>query len=226
MNSAFDSVCFKGSVVSQSARFVYLCLCKHADNTNQTCFPSLNRIAEIVGKSLSTIKRAIRELCKYGVIERAPRFRKDGGQTSNLYKIKDCTFEYIKDDSTVEPETSSIEENQQPEISLSESEGASSAPACTTGSIKNIDDWHESNLPENTDSHITACSEVNKTNKSRLRSKEITTKLSKKSNIFLKSNPLMLSINEVRSWTKSVCLKLHSFKSIFFRKNEPGGGHE
>ena len=98
MNAAFDNVCFKGSVVSQSARFVYLCLCKHADNTHQTCFPSLKRIAEIVGRSISTIKRAVRELCKYGAIERAPRYRKDGGQTSNLYKIAECRFEEITDD--------------------------------------------------------------------------------------------------------------------------------
>ena len=95
MNTAFDKVCFKGSVVSQSARFVYLCLCKHADNTKQTCFPSLNRIAQIVGKSISTIKRAVRELCRYGAIKRAPRFRKDGGQTSNLYEIVECDFEQL-----------------------------------------------------------------------------------------------------------------------------------
>jgi len=87
MNMAFDNVCFKGSIVSPSARFVYMCLCKHADSTMQTCFPSLSRIAEIVGKSISTVKRAVRELCKYGAIERNPRFRKDGGQTSNLYKV-------------------------------------------------------------------------------------------------------------------------------------------
>ncbi len=95
MNTAFDKVCFKGSVVSQSARFVYLCLCKHADNTKQTCFPSLNRIAQIVGKSISTIKRAVRELCCYGAIKRAPRFRKDGGQTSNLYEIVECDFDKL-----------------------------------------------------------------------------------------------------------------------------------
>ena len=95
MNIAFDKICFKGSVVSQSARFVYLCLCKHADNTKQTCFPSLSRIAQIVGKSISTIKRAVRELCRYGAIKRAPRFRKDGGQTSNLYEIVECDFEEL-----------------------------------------------------------------------------------------------------------------------------------
>ena len=113
MNTAFDNVCFKGSVVSQSARFVYLCLCKHADNTNQTCFPSLSRIAQIVGKSISTIKRAVRELCRYGAIKRAPRFRKDGGQTSNLYEIVECDFEKLVEipDNTEEKKAKSIVKN-------------------------------------------------------------------------------------------------------------------
>jgi hypothetical protein len=48
-----------------------------------------------VGKSISTIKRAVRELCHYGAIKRAPRFRKDGGQTSNLYEIVECDFEKL-----------------------------------------------------------------------------------------------------------------------------------
>lgn len=110
MNTAFDNVCFKGSIVSQSARFVYLCLCKHADNTKQTCFPSLSRIAQIVGKSISTIKRAIRELCKYGAIKRTPRYRKDGGQTSNLYEIMECDFEQLVEipDNTEEKKAENI----------------------------------------------------------------------------------------------------------------------
>lgn len=128
MNAAFDNVCFKGSVLSQSARFVYLCLCKHADNTNQTCFPSLNRIAQIVGKSISTIKRAVRELIKYGVIERSPRFRKDGGQTSNLYKINECNLEVISDKCDLE-QISLIEEKLQEDNSFSVSEGIPAAQA-------------------------------------------------------------------------------------------------
>lgn len=128
MNAAFDNVCFKGSVLSQSARFVYLCLCKHADNTNQTCFPSLNRIAQIVGKSISTIKRAVRELIKYGAVERTPRFRKDGGQTSNLYKIKECNLEAICDKCNIE-QISLIEASLQENNSFSVSEGIPAAQA-------------------------------------------------------------------------------------------------
>jgi len=131
MNIAFDNVCFKGSIVSPSARFVYMCLCKHADSTLQTCFPSITRIAEIVGKSISTVKRAVRELCKYGAIERNPRFRKDGGQTSNLYKVAQVDLDSL----TKDPDNSKNEEqmgNQNPTInSISVSESITdNEPAC------------------------------------------------------------------------------------------------
>ena len=73
---------------------------------HQTCFPSITRIAEIVGKSISTVKRAVRELCKYGAIERNPRFRKDGGQTSNLYKVAQVDLDSL----TKDPDNSKNEE--------------------------------------------------------------------------------------------------------------------
>jgi len=131
MNIAFDNVCFKGSIVSPSARFVYMCLCKHADSTLQTCFPSITRIAEIVGKSISTVKRAVRELCKYGAIERNPRFRKDGGQTSNLYKVAQVDLDSL----TKDPNNSKNEEqmgNQNPTINnISVSQSITdNEPAC------------------------------------------------------------------------------------------------
>ena len=136
---AFDNVCFKGSIVSPSARFVYMCLCKHADSTHQTCFPSLGRIAEIVGKSISTVKRAVRELCKYGAIERNPRFRKDGGQTSNLYKVAQVDLGSIIEvsDNRINGETGpELKENQDTaseKISFSESNNDNEAArACTS----------------------------------------------------------------------------------------------
>lgn len=139
MNIAFDNVCFKGSIVSPSARFVYMCLCKHADSTHQTCFPSLNRIAEIVGKSISTVKRAVRELCKYGAIERNPRFRKDGGQTSNLYKVAQVdlgSLTKVSDNSVNEEAGREQKENQDAaseNISFSESNNDNEAArACTS----------------------------------------------------------------------------------------------
>jgi hypothetical protein len=139
MNIAFDNVCFKGSIVSPRARFVYMCLCKHADSTHQTCFPSLNRIAEIVGKSISTVKRAVRELCKYGAIERNPRFRKDGGQTSNLYKVAQVdlgSLTEVSDNGVNEetrPEQKENQDTASENIYLSESnKDNEAAQACTS----------------------------------------------------------------------------------------------
>jgi len=134
MNIAFDNVCFKGSIVSPSARFVYMCLCKHADSTLQTCFPSITRIAEIVGKSISTVKRAVRELCKYGAVERNPRFRKDGGQTSNLYKVAHVDLDSLTKvpDNSKSEEAEEQMENQNSainKISISESI-TDNEPAC------------------------------------------------------------------------------------------------
>ncbi len=222
MNAAFDNVCFKGSVVSQSARFVYLCLCKHADNTNQTCFPSLNRIAEIVGRSLSTIKRAIRELCKYGAIERNPRFRKDGGQTSNLYRVKQCNFdELINENQEIDQDMSSVEENQNEDISLSVAEDNLSAPACTTEPekimVKDIElpsfenDFINNiyvNLKDSADSSaIGVTSKINPV-------KKFTDKLS-----------VLVYINKFKLRIKGLSHGLHTLKAIKFRQNEPGGGH-
>lgn len=222
MNAAFDNVCFKGSVVSQSARFVYLCLCKHADNTNQTCFPSLNRIAEIVGRSLSTIKRAIRELCKYGAIERTPRFRKDGGQTSNLYKVKQCNLDNLIDEKQeIDQEKCSVEENQNGDIYLSVPEDIPSAPACTTEPeeiiVKDIElpsfenDFINNIYVDSKDSAdssaIGASSKINPV-------KKLVDKLS-----------VLGYLNEFKLKIKGLSSGLHTLKAIKFCKNEQGGGH-
>ncbi len=53
----------------------------------------------------------MRELCKYGAVERTPRFRKDGGQTSNLYNIAPCSFEEV-----TKSEAENIAEQDQIEI--------------------------------------------------------------------------------------------------------------
>lgn len=224
MNEAFDSICFKGSIVSQSARFVYLCLCKHADNTNQTCFPSLNRIAQIVGKSISTIKRAMRELCKYGAVERTPRFRKDGGQTSNLYKIVPCNFEEIaksEAENTAVQDQLGMCEILQEDISFSVPEVNEPAPACTPS----MDEKKQYNREQKDDENnsfgepeantIDALGHVHIINET----PENT------ANRFKLSKYMNSTKNRVSYWFESLNQKFHCPNLNFFRKNEPGGGH-
>ncbi len=55
-----------------------------------TCFPSIKTIAKECGYSVSTVKRALKDLEEMGYVEKIERYddRKNGGQTSNLYVLK------------------------------------------------------------------------------------------------------------------------------------------
>ena len=77
-----------GSELKPRARLVLQCLVYHA-NQEGTCFPSIKTIAAECGYGLSTVKRALNDLCEAGYIEKTVRFdeRKNGGQTSNLYTL-------------------------------------------------------------------------------------------------------------------------------------------
>lgn len=77
-----------GSELKPRARLVLQCLVYHA-NQEGTCFPSIKTIAFECGYGLSTVKRALNDLCEAGYIQKTVRFdeRKNGGQTSNLYTL-------------------------------------------------------------------------------------------------------------------------------------------
>ncbi len=60
------------------------------DRSNQelTCFPAISTMAEQLHISVSTVKRALRELVDGGYISKDARFReKNRGQSSNLYTL-------------------------------------------------------------------------------------------------------------------------------------------
>ena len=77
-----------GSDLKPRARLVLQCLIYHADKDG-SCFPSVKTIAAECGYGISTVKRALNDLCVAGYIEKTARFdkRKNGGQTSNLYSL-------------------------------------------------------------------------------------------------------------------------------------------
>jgi len=52
------------------------------------CWPGIKSIANDLGLSRSTVKRAVRDLEKHGYLEKEPRYRDNGSLTSNLYRIK------------------------------------------------------------------------------------------------------------------------------------------
>jgi hypothetical protein len=75
-----------------SCTVVYLSLCRHSDNNTQSCFPSMELIAEENGIHKSTVLRAIKTLEEWGIINVIRRKKEDGKQENNIYYLtkKSC----------------------------------------------------------------------------------------------------------------------------------------
>ena len=70
---------------------VYTYLHDRADK-NGECFPSVKTIAGDIKLSPATVRRAIKDLKKAGLIETEQRYREQGGKSSLLYRIKNKTL--------------------------------------------------------------------------------------------------------------------------------------
>lgn len=66
---------------------VYLILQGFADEKG-FCFPSIAKIADIIGVSRRTVERSLNSLEKNNAIIRKKRIKNDGGYTSNAYYLK------------------------------------------------------------------------------------------------------------------------------------------
>lgn len=56
-------------------------------NKDGECWPSVNKIAGDIKLSPATVRRAIKDLKKVGLIETKQRYREHGGKSSLLYKM-------------------------------------------------------------------------------------------------------------------------------------------
>ena len=72
----------------------YMVLCRYANNSTGECYPSYKTIAEKMRVGVSTAIKAIKSLESKGVIEISSRKNETGGDTSNLYTIKDIKQYY------------------------------------------------------------------------------------------------------------------------------------
>jgi len=52
------------------------------------CWPSVEYLATMIGRSARQIQRLLRELENLGEVQRIAQRRKDGGYSSNLYRLK------------------------------------------------------------------------------------------------------------------------------------------
>ena len=74
------------SNLSHRAKSVYMYLKDRADSEGR-CWPAIRTIALELGLSRSTVKRALDDLCKTGLLQKYPRWRENGSLTSNLYHV-------------------------------------------------------------------------------------------------------------------------------------------
>ena len=80
-----------GSIYSEEelphrARAVYMYLQDRANGTG-SCWPGINTIAADLKLSRSTVKRALRDLERAGLVAKERRLRENGSDTSNLYQL-------------------------------------------------------------------------------------------------------------------------------------------
>ena len=68
---------------------VYNALCLHADIDDQTCYPSHDRIATLIGSSVSSVQRSLAQLRELKLLEWGIRMGPSGGQSSNIYVLLD-----------------------------------------------------------------------------------------------------------------------------------------
>jgi DNA-binding MarR family transcriptional regulator len=67
---------------------VYISLCRHADNKTQTCFPSMETIAEENGISEKSVSRAIKTLEKWSIIDIKESYnKKTKRRENNVYTL-------------------------------------------------------------------------------------------------------------------------------------------
>ncbi|MEV2849922.1 helix-turn-helix domain-containing protein [Paenibacillus larvae] len=66
-------------------KMVYVILCKYANWTTKSSYPSVARIAKEAFCSENTVRKALRKLTEIGLISAEERRNEQGGQTSNLY---------------------------------------------------------------------------------------------------------------------------------------------
>lgn len=83
--SYFSSI--YGADLPSRAKVVYFYLFDRADQEGY-CFPAINTIARELSISRSTVKRAIRDLERHGYLEKTQRYRKNGGKSTLLYRVR------------------------------------------------------------------------------------------------------------------------------------------
>ena len=79
--------------LSLGAKVAYTILCAHAYGKKNTSFPSMDRIAYLMGKTRTSVIRYIKELQDIGLVEITPGTRQRG--ENNTYILKKIPQELV-----------------------------------------------------------------------------------------------------------------------------------
>ena len=77
---------YTNSDLPHRAKQVYMYLYDRCDK-EMKAWPGINRMAYDLSLSRSTVKRALNDLVKAGLIRKEPHFRENGSATSNRYYL-------------------------------------------------------------------------------------------------------------------------------------------
>lgn len=83
--SYFEKLYANGELPNR-AKLIYVYLHDRCDKELKA-WPGINRIAADLSLSRSTVKRALNDLIKAGLIRKEPHFRENGSATSNRYYL-------------------------------------------------------------------------------------------------------------------------------------------
>jgi predicted transcriptional regulator len=77
---------YKSNLPSRAKQIMFYLI--NRANTEGTCFPSVRTIASDCGVSERTVQRTMKVLLEAGFVIKENRYRDNGGQSSNLYKLQ------------------------------------------------------------------------------------------------------------------------------------------
>ena len=81
---------YGGTIDTNSCHWAEVLWTKYMEtraDRERTCYPAIGTIARELHLSVSTVKRAIRDLECAGFIQKKQRWRENGGKSSLLYEI-------------------------------------------------------------------------------------------------------------------------------------------
>ena len=93
---------YKSNLPSRAKQIMFYLI--NRANADGTCFPSVRTIASDCGISERTIQRAMKVLLEEGFVIKENRYRNNGGQSSNLYKLQ------IESEKNIDNQSNSNEE--------------------------------------------------------------------------------------------------------------------